>query len=59
MAEVFALGVKAIAECRRLEGLISRYQRHYEKLQANMEGREKEMQHQLEKAAADVVQARG
>ncbi|KAJ8451405.1 hypothetical protein Cgig2_017796 [Carnegiea gigantea] len=40
MAEVFAQGVKAVAECQWLEGLFSRRQRCYEKLQADLEGRE-------------------
>jgi len=44
VGEVFAQGVKAVAECPRLEGLASRYQRCYEKLQAGLEGREKDMQ---------------
>lgn len=33
MADVFAKGVKVVAECQRLEGLVSQYQRHCERLQ--------------------------
>jgi len=58
MAEGFARGVKAIAECQRMEGLVSQCQRRYEKLQADIKSHEKEMQRQLERAAADAVQAR-
>ncbi|KAJ8442187.1 hypothetical protein Cgig2_005127 [Carnegiea gigantea] len=61
MAEVFARGVRAVAECRWLEGPVSRYQRHCERLQANLEAREtekKELQRQLEKAAANAIQAK-
>jgi len=42
MADVFAKGVKAVAEFRWLEGLLSRYQRHYERLHVDIEGRESE-----------------
>ena len=58
MADVFAKEVKAIAACWRLERLVSRYQRHYERLQADLESREgenKELQSQLKKATADAV----
>ena len=32
MAEAFAQGVKVVAECRRLEGMVTRYQRRCERL---------------------------
>jgi len=58
MAEDFPWGVKVVLECRRLEGLVSRYQRYCERLQTELESREtekKELQCQLEKVAADAV----
>ena len=61
MDDVFAKGVKAVAECRRLEGLVSRYQRRCERLQADLEGRESdknELHRQLEKAAAEQSRPR-
>ncbi|KAJ8420069.1 hypothetical protein Cgig2_029003 [Carnegiea gigantea] len=61
MAEVFARGVKTVTQCRRLEGLISCYQRRCERLQEDLEARETEkkaLQRQLEKAAADSIQAK-
>ena len=61
MAEVFARGVKAVAECQRLEGLVSRYQRHCKRLQADLNARETEKKgllRQLEKVAADALQAK-
>ena len=42
MAEVFTQGVRAVAECRRLEGLVARYQQRSEKLQADQNAREAE-----------------
>ena len=35
MGEAFARVVKAATEFRRLEGLVTRYQRHWEKLKAD------------------------
>ena len=61
MAKAFARGMKAIAECRQLEGLVSRYQQHCERMQVDLEAREvakKELQRQLEKAATEAVQAK-
>ena len=60
MAEAFARGVKAVAECRRLEGTVNRYQRRCERLQselASCEATQKEMQQKLEQAAADTAKA--
>jgi len=34
--------VRAAAECRRLEGLITRYQWHWEKLKADLDAQEVE-----------------
>jgi len=42
MAEVFARGVKAVAECRRLKGLVLRYQWRYERLQVDLDACETE-----------------
>ncbi|KAJ8430670.1 hypothetical protein Cgig2_033826 [Carnegiea gigantea] len=65
MAEVFARGMRIAAECRRLEGLVTQYQRYWEKLKANLdtcEAEKKGLQCQLEealaKAGANVAQAR-
>jgi len=61
MDDVFAKGVKAVAECRGLEGLSSRYERCCERLQTYLEGcktEKKKQQRQLEKATADAVQAK-
>jgi len=40
MVVVFARGVRAAAECRRLEGLVTQYQGHWEKLKADLDARE-------------------
>ena len=53
MVEVFIQGLKAMVDCRRLEGLLIRYQRHREKLKADQDAREaekKDLQGQLEEA---------
>ena len=42
MGEVFTQGVKAVAECRQLEGLVLRYQQRCERLQADLEARKAE-----------------
>ena len=47
MAEAFARGVKAVAECRRLEGVVNRCQRRCERLQSDLaacEATKKEVQ---------------
>jgi len=56
--------VRAAAECRTLEGLVTWYQRRWEKLRADLdtyEPKKKGLQRQLEealvKAGADVAQA--
>jgi len=38
--EEFARGVRAAAECRRLEGLVTRYQRRWEKLKADQDAQD-------------------
>ncbi|KAJ8427306.1 hypothetical protein Cgig2_032955 [Carnegiea gigantea] len=53
LVKAFALGVRAAAECRRLEGLVSRHQWHWEKLKADLNARaadKKSLQRQLEEA---------
>ena len=60
MAEAFARGVKAVAECRRLEGMVNRYQRRCERLQSDLaacEATKKEVQQKLEQAVADTAKA--
>ena len=55
MAEAFARGMRVAKEYRRLEGLVTRYQRCWEKLKANMDAREAEkkgLHRQLEEALA-------
>ncbi|KAJ8428638.1 hypothetical protein Cgig2_017137 [Carnegiea gigantea] len=42
MAEAFAQGVRAAAECRMVEGLTTRYQQCWEKLKADQDTREAE-----------------
>ena len=42
MAEVLARGVRAVAESRILEGLVTWYQRRWEKLRAYLDAREAE-----------------
>jgi len=42
IAEVFSRGVRAVAECRRVEGLVTRFQRCCEKLLADLDAREAE-----------------
>ena len=61
MAEVFARGERAVAECRRLEGLVARYQQRCERLRADLdscEAEKKGLQCQLEKVGADAAQGR-
>jgi len=62
MAEAFGRGVRTVVECRRLEGLVTRHQRHWEKLKTDLDSREadkKSLQRQLEetfvKAEADAA----
>ncbi|KAJ8429797.1 hypothetical protein Cgig2_015629 [Carnegiea gigantea] len=53
MAEPFARGVRAAMERRRLEGLVTRYQRRWETMKEEKDAREaekKDLQHQLEEA---------
>ena len=60
MAEAFARGVKAMVECRRLEGMVTRYQRRCERLQSDLaacEATKKEVQQKLEQAVADTAKA--
>lgn len=60
MAEAFARGVKAVAECRRLEGMVNRYQRRCERLQSELatcEATQKEIQQKLEQVVADTAKA--
>ncbi|KAJ8433872.1 hypothetical protein Cgig2_021255 [Carnegiea gigantea] len=55
MAGAFAQGVRAAAECRRLEGLATQYQWRWEKLKADQDAREaekKDLERQLEEALA-------
>jgi len=40
MAKAFARRVRAAAECRRLEGLATRYQQRWEKLKAYQDAQE-------------------
>ena len=65
MVEAFARGVRMATECRRLEGLVTWYQRRCEKLRADLDAREAEkkgLHHQLEetleKVGADAAQAK-
>ena len=53
MAEAFAWGVKAAAECQKLEGIMARYQQRWKKLNEEKEAREadkKDLQRQLDEA---------
>ena len=53
MAEAFTWGVKVVAECRKLEGLVARYQRCWEQLKEDKEAEEdekKDLQRQLDEA---------
>ncbi|KAJ8432239.1 hypothetical protein Cgig2_007640 [Carnegiea gigantea] len=55
MVEAFARGVRTAAECRRMEGLATRYQWHGETLKADLDAQEakkKDLQRQLEEALA-------
>ncbi|KAJ8420250.1 hypothetical protein Cgig2_033521 [Carnegiea gigantea] len=65
MVEVFARGVRAAAKCQRLEGLVTRYQQHWKKLRADLDGHEAEkkglqrhLEEALAKAGANVAQAK-